>query len=242
MPFRPSETLKAIADYAFIICGTIFMIVSAVLLWECKGLPCQPNQEWISHTFAIMCIATVASWLFRTRIVWYDLDAKVEDGIIKLPERKKRERAGYYASITKALETYNEGAKLNAWYLTGYAAAHVLAVFIRLTGASDWLWIPAILCFGIPEIHGLRTKKNTLSQTVWVFGCTGSRARRYAICGWIFWVTFVLWDMPPTIPDLPRIYNIPIAELCLVAGLIMWLTVGAFLAVRKATTWKGPFT
>ncbi len=238
MSFRPSETLKAIADYAFIVCGAIFWVVLVIFVWECHDLPCQPSQEWLLLVFRITSIATAVSWLFRNRIVSYDLDAKLEDGIIKR-KTPKRKRVRYYATLTKALEEHNEGARLNAWYLTGYAAAHVLVECVRLADAPSWLYIPAILCFGIPEIHGIHIGKHTFSQTVWVFQSTGSRARLFASMAWILWIFFIMIEIHMGIPSL-FLYSIPVAELCLVAGVIMWLAVGSFLAVKKAITWKRP--
>ena len=232
MPFRPSETLKAIADYAFIICGTILMIVSAVLLWQCEGFACQPGQRWISHTFAVMCIATGISWLFRFTVVWHDLDAKAESGIIK---RRKYERIGHHWSTPKALNRLNKGDKLNAWYLTGYATAHVLVECIRLVDAPRWLWIPAILCFGIPEVHGIYLKKHTFSQAMRVFLGTGSQARRIMMYAWIAWLFFVVMEAS----GLPKfsIYVVPIAELCLIGGAVMWLIFGS----SPAISWRRPW-
>ena len=144
---------------------------------------------------------------------------------------------------------FNEGEKLNGWYLIGYVLAFVLIELIRLAGASIWLWIPAVVCFAVPEIHGIMIRKHTLSQTVWIFQVTGSRFRKIVGIGLALWICLVLWELqwqiqiirdgvPYTMLARLMLGGYPLAELVLVASVILWIVLGTSTTIARAIHWK----
>lgn len=143
---------------------------------------------------------------------------------------------------------FNEGEKLNGWYLIGYVLAFVLIELIRLAGASIWLLIPAAVCFAVPDIHGILIRKHTLSQTDWIFQVTGSRFRKIAGTGLALWISLVVYDLPATLAGGSYTTSImplalggyPVAELILIASIFLWIVIGTSATIAQATRWKRP--
>ena len=234
--FRPSQRLMSVSNAMFLICAPCWIVFAIIYLLYCTDGTC---PKWLWYTFIFVNIVTWSSWFFMSIITYCDLDAKEEAGIIKVPKREKRNRE-YRSNISKALDVLNKGEKLNAWYLVSYAIAHVFVEFMRISGASSWLWIPVILFFGVPEIYGIRMGKHTFSQFVWVFQRTGGRARSFVSQAWVLWISIVIFEASPGIA-ITRVYAIPVAEWILMLGIVMWLIVGGISNIARATSWKRPW-
>lgn len=251
MAFRPSPALVNVASLIFVICGISWMLVLLVLgVIYCTS---SPECHVITQSKAIVAFTAInplmwASWLFMRVIKYHDFSAKVDDGIIKMPPRRPpREKIGRFSSISEALRVFNEGEKLNGWYLLGYILAFVLIELIRLAGASIWLAIPAVVCFAVPELHGIKIRKHTLSQTVWIFQATGSRFRKIVGIGLAVWIPMTLAEMPAILggashkPWIPLTVNgFPVAELILLASILLWIVLGTGSIIVRAVHWKRP--
>ena len=247
MPFRPSQALVTAATRIFLICG-IGWFAALLVLWvtSCTSNPeCHMINEFRAGvTFTVMSAIMAVSWAFMRVVSYHDFCAKVEAGIIKVkvpPRRPPREDIGHNASIPEALRVFNEGEKLNVWYLLGYSIAFVLIELIRVAGATPWLWIPALLCFGVPEIHGVMIRKHTLSQTIWIFQKTGSRFRKSVGIGIALWIPLVLLDASPGMTDQIKISGYPFPELLLLTSVLLWIVLGVGATVARAVQWKRPW-
>ena len=205
------------------------------------------NESRFRVIFVIATTVTFTSWAFMRIVRYLDFSARVDDGTIKMPPPPPpRKRIGPFASISDALQVLNEGERLNAWYLTGYAVSFLLIEYIRLADATPWLWIPAILCFGVPELYGIKVKKHTLSQTVWVFQATGSPARKVVGLGLAFWIPLVLFDAHPGLADIVVPQSLPfggagVAEIILATSVLVWLLAGAVIAIARTVNWSRPW-
>ena len=247
MAFRPSQALVTVANMIFLVCGIGWFLVLLVMgTTYCVSSPeCHViTESRVKIAFTVIHSLTMISWLFMRVIRYHDFCAKVKAGIIEMPPRRPpREKIGHFSSIPEALRVLNEDEKLNGWYLLGYAIAFVLIELMRLAGASIWLGIPAVLCFAVPEIHGIRVGKHTLSQTVWIFQVTGSPYRKIAGLGLASWIVLVLYDLPTILGGAPLLLTLgsyPVAELILLASILLWIMIGTGAIIARAVHWKRP--
>lgn len=251
MAFRPSQALVNIANLIFLICGIGWMLVLLVLgVAYCASSPeCHVITESKAKVaFAVISPLMGVSWLFMRVIKYHDFCAKVEDGIIEIPPRRPpREEIGHFSSISEALRVLNEGEKLNGWYLLGYTLSFVLIELMRLAGASIWLAIPAAVCFAVPELHGIRVRKHTLSQTIWIFLVTGSPFRKIVGLGLAVWISMAVWETPAILGAAPytswmplTVNGFPVAELILLASILLWFVLGTGSIIVRAVHWKRP--
>ncbi len=269
MKFIPSQTLVNLAKRVFLTFGISCFITLLVLgVTYCTSSPeCNMvTKSKAEVALAVIGSLTIISWGFMRVIDYRDFCAKVEAGIIKMPpQRPPREKIGHNSSLSEALSVLNQGEKLNGWYLVGYAIAFLLIEFIRLAGASVWLLIPAVVCFAVPEIHGIRIRKHTLSQTVWIFQSTGSRFRKIVGVGLALWISLVVYDtrsiiaksMPLTLGGISRgrtypdcqdhplrrgvvhsPVGYPVAELILIASVALWVVIGTSATIAQAIHWR----
>ena len=248
---RPNERLVNTAVRIFLVCTPLWIALALFYF----GMSCATNsscqailpESRFRMIFVIANTIAVTSWVFMRVVRYLDFCAKVDDGTIEMPPRPPpRERIGPFASIGDALRVFNEGERLNAWYLTGYAVSFVLIECIRLADASPWLWVPAILCFGVPELYGIKVKKHTLSQTVWIFQATGSPARKAVGLGLAFWIPLVLFDAQPGVADVVVPQSLPlggagVAEIILATSVVVWLLAGAVIAIARTVNWSRPW-
>ena len=244
---RPSQTLVNTAIKVFIWTSICFLAVSLVYAGiDCATTPrCQallpPSRARMIWSIAF--VATFLVWLFMRVVRYRDFCAKVEDGTIKMvPRRPPREPIGHFSSIREALRVLNEGEKLNAWYLLGYAVAIALVESTRLADAPLWLWIPALVCFGVPETHGIIVRKHTFSQMVWVFQVTGTPARKCVALGLAVYLGMLLLDLgTPTRQPRVTPSGFPVAELIMLVAIALWIVLGAIITVSRAIEWKRPW-
>lgn len=248
---RPNEHLVNTAVRIFLVCTPLWITsiffyfgMSCATDSSCQAVLTEARFRVI---FVIVNTVIFTSWVFMCVVRYLDFSAKVDDGTItRPPVPPPREKIGPFANISDALQVLNEGDRLNAWYLTGYAVSFVLIEYIRLADATPWLWIPAILCFGVPELYGIKIKKHTLSQTVWVFQATGSPARKVVGLGLALWIPLVFWDAHPGSADIVVPQPLPfsgagVAEIILATSVLVWLLAGATIAIARTVNWSRPW-
>lgn len=242
---RPSQTLVNAAIKVFIWTSICLIAVSLVyagmtcaITPKCQALfPLSSVRMVWSIAVAVNCLG----WLFMRVVRYRDFCAKVEDGTITMPPRRPpREPIGHFSSIREALRVLNESEKLNAWHVLGYAVAIILVESTRLADASLWLWIPAIVCFGVPEVHGIMVRKHTFSQMVWIFQATGTPARNCVGLGLALYFPMLLFDLSKRQPTVTP-SGFPIAELIMLIAIALWILLGVVITVSRAVEWKRPW-
>ena len=246
MKFVPSQTLVTTANRIFLILGIGWFVALLVLgVTYCATNPeCSViTESKAMGVFIVINSLMVISWVFMCVITYRDLCAKAEAGTIEAPpQRPTRDEIGHNSSVSEALRVFNEGEKLNGWYLIGYVTAFVLIELVRLAEASIWLLIPAAVCFAVPEIRGIMIRKHTLSQTVWIFQVTGSHFRKIVGTGLALWISLVVYDSPAILAGEPyttsimplALWGYPVAELILIASLILWIVIGTSSTIARA--------
>ena len=244
---KPSRMLVNTAIKVFIWTSICCLAVSLVY----AGITCATTPKCqvllplsrVRMVWSIALAVTFLVWLFMRVVRYRDFCAKIEDGTIKMPPRRPpREPIGHFSSIREALRVLNDSEKLNAWYLLGYAVAILLVECTRLADAPLWLWIPAVVCFGVPETHGIIVRKHTFSQMVWIIQATGTPARNCVGLGLAFYLPMLLLDLlTPTRQPIATPSGFPVAELIMLFAIALWIVLGAVITVSRAVEWKRPW-